>query len=258
MNPWWLGLAPAQATVTCGGAEHRLRWEAGELTALDHEDPEAERALAALGAERCTCVDVLDAWAGHRDDARVLVLASRGQIDPLAPPGDEVAQFGIAQPAIVGGFTVRGRGAGRVQRPRRRPATVRRAGASVSYAAGRGGGFFGPGAGPTGSMARKAEAEDELIALLGLGGGLPEVHLTMIGDGGEPSLATEDRAVRARLPFGWLVDVWAKGLATIWGRCCLAANTDDGQAWELVTVGPDFGRPTPIRVELSDRPADRG
>jgi hypothetical protein len=301
MNPWWLGLAPAQASVICGGAEHRLRWEAGELTALDHEDPEAERALAALGAERCACVDVLDAWAAHRDDARVLVLASRGQIDPLAPPGDETPQFGAAQPAILGGLTLQGRGR-RTRRPRRRAA------ASAAFQAGGGGGFFGSGAGPTDPMARKAQAENELIALLGLRGALPErlaatvaaawrerleqrdrgvarvrpqlqaalhgracaairpwlgetdrhVSLTMIGDDEEPSLAAGDSGVRAELPFALLVDVWCKGLVTIWGRFCLSATTDDGQVWELVTIGPDFGRAALVRVELSDRPADRG
>jgi len=308
MNPWWLGLAPAQASVICGGAEHRLRWEAGELTALDHEDLEAERALAALGAERCTCVDVLDAWTAHRDDARVLVLASRGQVDPLAPLSDEAAQFGIALPAIAGGFAVQGGGASRTQRPRRRAAAVRRARASAAFQAGGGGGFFGSGAGPTGQIARKAQAENELIALLGLRGALPErlvatvaaawrerleqrdrgvarvrpqleaavhgracaairpwlgetdrkVSLTMIGDDEEPSVAAGDSGVRAELPFAWLVDVWCKGLVTIWGRFCLSATTDDGHVWELVTIGPDFGRPALIRVELSDQPADRG
>ena len=55
MNPWWLGLLAAQATVACGDDTHRLRWEHGALQALDHDDPEAELALSALGGERCAC-----------------------------------------------------------------------------------------------------------------------------------------------------------------------------------------------------------
>jgi hypothetical protein len=83
MTDWWAGLAPAQTTVSCAGAEHQVRWEAGGLVAVDHDDAEGERALAALGGERCACVDLLDAWERHRADLRVLTLGSRGPADLL-------------------------------------------------------------------------------------------------------------------------------------------------------------------------------
>ncbi len=307
MSPWWTGLAPAQATVTCAGAEHRLRWEAGELSAPDHDDAEAERALAALGGERCACVELLDAWAARRDDPRLLVLASRGPADPFAPPGDETPRFGRGRAAVSGGFSlhtfsaVRPVAAARARRSPRAMGVAHRAGASVAYGVGGAGvpiGRAGAGAGP--KAGGGAEAEDELIALLGLRGGLSErlvataaaawrerlesrdrgatrvraqlqaalygracaairswlgeidreVRLTMIKEGEDPWLSAEDGAVDARLPYGWLVDVWAKGLATTWGRFCVAAGSDDGQSWELITVGPDLGAPAAIKLEL--------
>ena len=91
MTPWWLSLPEAQATIDCGEQTHRLRWQQGDLQAVDHEDIEAERTLAALGDQRCACADVLDAWARHASDLRVLVLASRGPTDPLAIQADQAA-----------------------------------------------------------------------------------------------------------------------------------------------------------------------
>jgi hypothetical protein len=73
----------------------RLAWREGELRAPDHAG--AERTLAALGGERCACVEMLDAWHGHASDLRVLVLGSRGSSDPLAAPRN-------AGPEAVGRF----------------------------------------------------------------------------------------------------------------------------------------------------------
>jgi len=157
--------------------------------------------------------------------------------------------------------------------------------------------------GPSGRSSQKAEAENELFALLGLGGALPArlvatvaaawrerlgqrdrsltrarpqlqaaLHgrvfaalgiwlggsgipseLKMIGERDKPRLALEDGVVRAQLPFGWLVDVWAKDLATIWGRFCLSAEAETPGAWKLATVGADFGPPSLVRLSLEGR-----
>jgi hypothetical protein len=301
MNDWWQGLAPAQAVVECSGNRHRLRWEAGALHALDHGDVEGERTLAALGGQACACLDVIEAWDRHRDDLRVLVLASRGPTDILQARDDPGAwasggQFGVSQPAVVASL-----GAGARSSPpaslRRLPsasAMGRRASGWTSYAP-LGAPFPSPG-----RQSQKARAESELVALLGLGGGLPdrlaatvavawkarlresgrpparsraqlqaalhgrvfavmrswlgasraESRLVMIGEKGKPRLIPEDGSVRVELPFGWLVDVWAQGLATIWGRFCLSASTDDGRSWKLTTVGPDFGPPSVVTLQL--------
>lgn len=292
LNSWWLGLASAQATVNCNGHDHRLRWEAGDLHALDHCDVESERTLAALGGQRCICVDMLEAWERHRDDLRVLVLASRGPTDPVVVQEDQSAQFGVARPQIV-----RARGAV----PSR--ARLRQTGTVVSHmgrAVARQSGWTAYG--PSGRASKQAEAENELFALLGLGGGVPErlvatvaaawserlgrpdrtidrarpqlraaLHgrvfaamrtwlggsgveseLKMIGENEAPRLISEDGIVRAELPFGWLVDVWAKDLATIWGRFCIAATTTDGSTWQLTTIGPDLAQPSAITLQLTD------
>jgi hypothetical protein len=300
MNPWWLGLGPAQAIVTCGEHNHRLRWAEGALTAVDHEDPEAERALAALGGQRCTCVDVLDAWARHEGDQRVLVLASRGPADPIAAHADWTAQLAARPRAITAAMPTRARVSAPqlLRRPGRRRAKAARAAARAS---GSGWTAYAPASpSPAGRIPRGTEPESELVALLGLGGGLqdrlvatvaatwarrfeqpsPElsearpsltasmqgrlsaavqswlgradvaVELELIEDDRAPDLAERGGAIQAALPFDWLAEVWARGLATIFGRFCLAASTDDGRAWTLTTVGPEFGPPAPIRVEL--------
>ncbi len=84
--PWWAGLAAAEARLDCGGQPHRLRWADGRLHALDHtSDLEGEQILSALGGQGFPCLDVLDLWTQHAADLRVLILASRGPADPLAP-----------------------------------------------------------------------------------------------------------------------------------------------------------------------------
>jgi len=294
VNEWWRGLAPAQTTVDCAGNSHRLRWEAGALRALDHGDAEGERALAALAGESCTCLELLDAWERHADDIRVLLLASRGPTDVLTTQDDPGAMLGIARPQAGGGAA----GVSSRQLHARRGRMISMMGAvrpsGFTYAS-RG---FPPHLG--GRMSQKAIAENELVALVGLGGGLPDrllatvaaawqerlaqrervparsraqlqaaLHgrvfavmrgwlgtagpqsrLRMIPETGKRKLISEQDHVRAELPFGWLVDVWAQGLALVWGRFCLSASTEDARTWRLATVGPDFGRPTIVTLRL--------
>jgi hypothetical protein len=292
MSAWWAGLPPAQATVDCGGREHRLRWEGGELRALDHGEPESERTLTALGGQPCACIELLDAWERHRDDVRVLALASRGPADPLVIQHDAGGQLvggrppalGAGRPGNAGGWWSSGR------------ASLTVVGLSQTIVQ-----RSGPTAFATGGRAsRAAQAQNELVSLLGLGGGLPErlvasvmaawrerlahrqrsvagvrpqlqaalygralaaaaawlgaarleMDVEMVGEGREPSLSGENGMVLARLPFGWLIDVWAKGLATIFGCFCLSAESGDGRTWHLTAVGPDIGPARIITVEL--------
>jgi hypothetical protein len=290
MSRWWLGFPPAQATITCGEHAHHLRWEAGALNALDHDDLEAESALAALGGQRCTCVEVVEAWGRHDADARVLVIASRGPSDPITAHADwtQLAALPRAQvPATPSASPSR---QGRWRPGRRRassPPAPRWTGHSV------------PAAAP---ISPRSHSETELVALLGLGGGLQDrlvatvaaawaerfdeadealdgalpalqasmqgrlsaavrswlgradavVELELIDAQRAPSLTESGGVIRAELPFGWLPEVWSRGLAVVFGRFCLAARTDDGRAWTLTTVGPDLGSSAPVRVELPE------
>jgi hypothetical protein len=301
VTQWWRGLAPAQAIVDCGGDRHRLRWEGGALSALDHGEVEREQTLAALGGQACACLDLIEAWERHRDDLRVLVLGSRGPTDVLVVREDPTARLAGAPSGVGQSRAVMRGGAVPRSSPRASAGLVQTISVMPRQPFGRT--AYGPvGRAPRAPsrQSQKARAETELMALLGLGGGLPdrlaatvaaawkdrlersgrpparsraqlqaalhgrvyavmrswlgatgpECRLVMIGEKGEPKLMAEDGGVRVELPFGWLVDVWAQGLATIWGRFCLAVGTDDGRTWRLTTVGPDLGPPTVVTVEL--------
>jgi hypothetical protein len=290
---WWQGLAPAQSEVDCAGNRHRLRWENGTLDALDHGDVESERTLASLAGETCTCLDLVEAWDHHRDDLRVLVLGSRGPTDIVAA---QQAELGVTRRRRSGAGVARAGASGPVFLGPVQTAPAMGSRSSRATARMR----FGRLPQPPDRESQNAHAENELLALLGLGGRLPErlvatvaaawkerlqhrprptvqsraqlqaaLHgrvlaamsgwlgasgpkskLVMIGERRTPKLMQEADRVRVELPFGWLVDVWAQGLATIWGRFCLSASTDDGRTWRLTTVGQDLGSPSVITLQL--------
>jgi hypothetical protein len=75
------------------------------------------------------------------------------------------------------------------------------------------------------------------------------VDVTLLADDEEPSWQRTDDGCSVALPWRWLTDVWAPGLTTAAGRFALAAELADGTL-TLQTVGPDGGRPTPLRIEL--------
>jgi hypothetical protein len=271
--PWWRGIPPAAARVSCDGREHQLRWSAGELLASDHPDLEGERILGALAGQRGACLDALDAWAGHAGDLRVLVMASRGAADPVrvspqdaAPAAPSLMGRGpavmarrrAAVTAVLGGAGSRERGdtlatllslGGPMQA--RLTATVAAAwrerlrdGAAPADAA------AAQGARP----ALHAALYGRVVATLRGWTGQPDLNvtLTMIGEAARPALIRDGEGVAAELPFGWISDVWARGLGTCWDRFCLAARPA-GAGWEVSAVGHELGEPEPIR--LSGPPA---
>ncbi len=268
---WWRGIPAAQATLDCSDGTHRLIWNEGILSAPDHADPEAERALAALGGEPLACVAMLDTWQRHVKDPTVLVMGSRGPADLIPEPEERPRRPGP-----------------------RRPAATPRAGVTrIMIASG----------GRPGQPPRELQNEDQLARLLSLGGGIGrrldatvaaywcerlldpdaeterlrarlhaalygrvlatlvawlgqgdlELTLELVPDGAPPALGPgRDGGIVAALPFRWLVDVWARGLEVIWGRFCLAATTNDDHRWELLTVGPDLGEPATLTLTLPD------
>lgn len=248
MSAWWEGVPPAGTRVRCGDAVHRVLWRDGALHALDHEDPDGERTLAALGGEPCACVQLLDAWARFAADEQILVLASRGPADRIAPREwgaelEEAHAFTYA-PAGAGGASILSFDADHVSLlrlpgglPDRLVATVA---ASVverdevsarAYAA-----FYG--------RVRLA-----LLDWLGLPDA--ELDLTLAA---APAVVVDGERVRAALPFSWLVDVWARGLTTLLGRFTLAARVQDG-AYVLSALTPDL---TVEEVRIAMNPAVPG
>jgi len=90
-----------------------------------------------------------------------------------------------------------------------------------------------------------------VVALMALHGvSAVDAEVTMSPQDGPRSLSRRDGTVHAELPFAWVVDVWARGLATSFGRFCLAASSSTGRRWTLTTVGPDLGTPETIVVTL--------
>ncbi len=303
-GPWWAGLPPAEVRLDCSGHPHRLRWAAGQLNAPDHTDLEGEQILSVLAGQGFPCLDVLDLWAQHAADLRVLILTSRGPADPLAvgapsPSLSASASFSFSASASASrGGMRRGRasystlsygppdepddglatllGLGGVL-PDRLAATViaawaerlrGAAGAGAATTVGAGGGGAGAAGAGAGAGAGGAGAADpgalaaarpalhaalygRVITTLRSWTGrrdLP-VALTMIPEDQSPSLARDGDGIAAQLPFGWLADVWARGLTPCWGRFCLAAApASAGDGWVLSTVALDLGPPRPLTI----------
>ena len=276
-TPWWRGVPPAVAQVSCSGHEHLLRWAAGDLQAPGHPDLESEKILRALAGESYACLDVLEAWETHADDLRVLVLASRGPADPVVVrPGD---------PGPTGWTGWTGRAAtARMQRRRSAVTAVMGGGAPATREGedtlARLLSLGGPmqtrltatvaavwrerlrdGAAAADAAAPPAAATEaarpalhtalygRVVATLRAWTGRPDlrVELTMIGESERPALAPDGDGIAVELPFGWISDVWARGLGTCWDRFTLAA-VPAGDGWTLSAVAPDLGPPTLITI----------
>lgn len=91
--PWWAGLAPALATVDCGGATHRVRWSQGALHLDDHDDADAEEALVALGGDPPACFALVALWRAYATEPQLVTLGRR--------PGEETV--GLDAPSGAGG-----------------------------------------------------------------------------------------------------------------------------------------------------------
>lgn len=276
------GLPPLDLRVRCADQSHTLRWTAGTLTAVDHPDVDRERALVALGGDRCRCLDVLDGWQAHSDDLDVLVLASRGAADvvpvQLAESGDADSGAGYVgvqshrpMPAVYHG--------------RYRPMRRARSGWYAYSPLGTDRDHAPTGMGVeallqldqglahrlvatvVATWAQRVDERDERVdaALPALqaalyGRALPAVRtwladphrpveLTMLETACRPYItAGDDAVIRLGLGFDWLRDVWVPGFATTFGRLCLTAESSAPTAWSLLTVGPDLDEPRVMTV----------
>jgi hypothetical protein len=113
-------LGPSVA-IECGGQQHLISVEHGELVALDHDvTSRASSHRAPRTADRAaaaTCNTLIGAWGRRRDDPRLLTLLSRG-------PADTVPLV-TRQPRDPGGryVTLVSEGSGRRRGVRRRTAS---------------------------------------------------------------------------------------------------------------------------------------
>jgi hypothetical protein len=98
--PWWALLPSADVQVPCGeDGTHRLRWDQGTLTALDHPDAEGELVFGALGGDRPACVGLIESWGRRSDDLQVLAVGPRSAADELTVSADDPDGFGRSGPA---------------------------------------------------------------------------------------------------------------------------------------------------------------
>jgi len=274
-------LPPASARLTCSGEQHTLRWEAGELLALDHGEPMAERALAALGGLDSPCLDVLSAWARHRDDPRLLSAVTRGLGDNVPSLDDGP---GGAGPAWIATSPGRQRGMARAGPPAGagRNAVLPARGQKPGPAGGGDATASGierlAGLGRALSMRLAASVTSTLLEQLGSGrleapSARAALEASLFGRAlcvlrawvGDPSLdialdvaepaqaeirpSGDAHHLHVALPLMWVADVWGRELATVGGRFSLGVvdSSDDGIT--LWTIGSDYGTPRPLSIQ---------
>jgi hypothetical protein len=241
MSPWWTGIPAAEATASCGGHTHTVRWEAGELVAVDHGDLEQE---AALAGETFPCLELLRTWSRRRDDPHVLTLASRGPTDPLNLDFDRL-RFDYHGPRRqTEQQTLRLLAAGG-RLPDRLQATTAAIWARRLQT--------GHAALETARPQLEGALYGRVLRTLRWWLGEPElsIELTMIGPEEERSVVRTADGVNVALPFSWLPDVWTRGLAITFDRLCVAAETIDGSNWTLQTLGPDLADLAQLKTAIA-------
>ena len=238
MSDWWTGIPAAEVSVLCGGDTHTVRWEAGELIAVDHGDPKAK---AALAGETVACLELLRTWSQRADDPHVLTLASRGPTDPLNMDSDGLRfDYGVPRRQTEEQTLRLLATGGRL--PDRLQATT----AAIWTRRLRTGHAQLETARPELEGALYGRVLRTLRAWLGE----PQltIELTMIGPEEQRRVARTADGVDVSLPFSWLSDVWMRGLAVTFDRLCIAADTADGSRWNLETLGPDLDDLTQLTI----------
>jgi hypothetical protein len=280
-RPWWQNQSPAEVSVDCSGQKHLVRWQDGGLVLLEHDDPDGERTLAALGGDACECVEILGSWERHRDDLRLLVLASRGTGDPLAHVDERLSGRAAKGSAVfaagpyVSSRRVMRRAPGWVsQTPLPRPIPIGRSVGEVDRddiltLLQLGGGLsdrlvatvLANWSERISNKDERVEAERQslIVALYGrvtvaLRSWLNEpdlaVTLDMIDPSDPPDLARGPDGVHVRLPFRWLIDVWARGVSVVLGRFATQLLDAEDERQRVLTVGSDLREVRPVTISI--------
>jgi hypothetical protein len=277
-------LPSALARLDCSGARHTIRWERGELIALDHDDPEGERALVALGGTSCRCLDVLGAWSRHKKNVRLLSVLSRGTRDQIQTEGFNPSRLpppGLApRNAILSLRAQRGGWVSTVPQGTATPAiampgvqglpstsgstfeddavllaglgqelTVRMV-ATVTAA------FLDNPDSPEAVAARpalKASLFGRALSALRLWLGAPSLDLDLVVAGPDqpPGLEWDGEGpVRMALPLDWVVRVWGRDLTVIAGRFSLGIVDSSPHRTTLTTIGSDLSSIQRLMVEI--------
>lgn len=241
MSHWWAGIPPAEATVLCGADTHTVRWEAGELIAVDHGDREGDVIHSAPAGETVSCLELLRTWSRRADDPHVLTLASRGLNDPLHIDLDGLRFYYGGPRRQTEEQTLRLLAAGG-RLPDRLQATsaaiwTRRLQTGHAQLA-------------TALPQLEGALYGRVLRTLRAWLGEPQltVELTMIEPREQRRIVRTADGINVSLPFSWLSDVWMRGLPVTSDRLCIAADTTDGSTWNLHTFGPDLADFTQLTI----------
>ena len=252
--PWWAAFPPVTASVSCA-AKHRLRWQDGKLTAVDHPDAESELVLAALGGDQPECVRLMRAWGTHGTNLDVLAFGPRSAADTIALPAQS--------PVWHGGPMMYGRGGVAVTRlvsysrghARLPPETSGRLELLELLS-------LGPGLtfrlmATVAAEAAGPRARSRLTAALG-GRLAPAAHTWLgidpdrvdarihDGDGWGELELTGSGELRAALPTRWLAGVWAPGLAVIDRKLVIEVTAVTWPRAEVLAVSRPGTEPVPL------------
>ena len=277
-DKWYLSLPPCSTRVPCGGDDHRLRWDAGQLDLPAHPDAESELILAALGGEKADCVRIAETWARHAEDLMVLQVGPRDRADQIMaswndvprPPEESRHQGWVAMsgPPVAMPAPVRF-----LNPPRHGPQQVKHA--------------------MQAELERLRERNTDLLSLLALGpaflfrltGHIAAAHAPRLSAASRPALhaalsgrlaflATEwigadpgrvtgalhdgegwgevwrggSGDLRITLPAGWLASVWACGLGLV-ARHLVVAVVRPGWPDAQVLALPEPGR-DPVLLDV--------
>jgi hypothetical protein len=278
----------AASKIACGEERHTIQWAAGNLVALDHADPQGERALAALGGTHYACIDALDAWARREDDPRLLSALTRGPGDPVNRESESQGPRGHMHfgPSPAGRLSS--------SLSQRRRGWVGFAPMSSSGTARSGSGSHLPHDG-------SSSFEDDVILLASLGRSIAmrlvatvtahlinrtaadhpvegsarpaleasvfgraadvlrnwvgdpnlEIELDVVEPGAEAlSFDEEHHTMQVALPLQWVSEVWGRDLALLGGFFALALVEVQESRTTLVTIGSDLGPARLLTVEL--------
>jgi hypothetical protein len=225
MNRDWERLAsPVESLVACGPNRHRLRWQDGVLTAVDHRgDPDLPDRD---GEEMPECSAVCAAWQRHREDPRVLVLGARHPGDPVRVSDETLARLREepgADPADLGLLRLLGLD----------PLLQRRLHQQVAA-------HLASSVDPSDRATLEAATTGRLRPVLDRWAGRREWETTLT--------ATAGGAYDPRRPLAvgvgpeWLAEVWGNHLAVVSGHLVFAVTERDRRRTR-VTALPAPGRP---------------
>lgn len=228
-SSWTSGYRTVTVPVPCVGGLHTITWRAGSLVVADHDVP-GEIGLAAIGGEPPPCIAVFLAWRKlHRgfdpgvihDLDQTLASSTSGALPGLSRVPAPVSH---ALPDSLHNLTV----LAALVRAQRRWTSPDLADLDRQYVQGA-------------LSARVRESIDE--SLLATRAYRPHLQVLVecVATGGEPVSVRFDQAhqhgrLDLRVPPGWLVTVWAHGMAVIDGHMILEAAVGRGAGRAQVTA----------------------